>query len=127
GLAKLIDPPDAVFTSPKVRAKHTAQIVGDALDRKPVIWPVLADGPAHAVGVTLQNRRENTLMLVGHAPPLSATVRLLLSGRRGSCIDMKKAGCACVEFDQHADSGGVGTGVLLWLATPKMLAKLAGD
>ena len=116
GLAKLIDKPDVILTSPKVRAKHTAEIVGKAVDMKPETFEVLAHGPAAAVVSALAKRKEDSVIIVGHEPTLSEAIESLLFGEARGVIELKKAGCAALTVDPDAR-----TGRLIWLATPKIL------
>ncbi len=125
GLAKLIDRPDVILTSPLVRARQTADILGEVLHSEPRVLKALAYGPAGAVIGQLRRRREETVIVVGHEPTLSQVVEMLLTGNEPShFVQMKKAGCACVDTPLP-DHGVIGGGRLLWLATPRMLRGMA--
>jgi phosphohistidine phosphatase SixA len=69
----------------------------------------------------LAARSEASVMIVGHEPMLSELVeQVCTGGRRIGFVDMRKAGCACVEV-ALAPTGETTAATLLWLATPKML------
>lgn len=107
--------PDAILTSPLLRAQQTAQIVGDMLKVEPQVSELLNGGArledfAEAVGA---HRRAGCLLLVGHEPDFSGAIRRLTGG----VVDMKKAGIARVDCDRPED----GAGVLKWLAPPKLM------
>ncbi|MCE9591695.1 MAG: phosphohistidine phosphatase SixA [Planctomycetes bacterium] len=124
GLANLIEKPDAILTSPKSRAVQTAQIISGAFDMKVRTLPVLADGLDTAVVRAIARLRHESVLLVGHEPTLSRVVELLCAGHDAPpFVQMKKAGCACVEIVKG--SAGNTDARLLWLATPTMLRKLA--
>ena len=115
GLAAIIDPPDVIFTSPKVRAEQTAAIVGKVMDRKPLEMKELAGSSIEAIISRLAKVKEPRVMIVGHEPTFSRLVETLCTGGKAEqFVQLKKAGCACVLID-----GPFAT--LQWLATPKML------
>lgn len=122
GLAKVIQPPEALFTSPKVRAVQTAEIVGDVLGVKPQVldalsWPEVADIDSALKGVSV-----GSVMLVGHEPTLSGLIAWWCFGSHaGGVVVMKKAGCACVSryTDSHARC--------LWVLPPGVLRGLGRE
>jgi phosphohistidine phosphatase len=121
GLVRVVDCPDAIFTSPKVRARQTADIVARAFDIPPQVAAVLGDNDADAICDWLQRIDHDTVMLVGHEPSFSGIIEKLCTGSLGDFIEMKKAGCACLEVDVAARSA-----VLQWLAPAKLLVAM-GD
>src|SRR5689334_20895370 len=66
GLAALIDRPDVILTSPKVRAAQTAQILAKALGRQPQELDVLAGSSVPKIIGAVSDRTESTVVLVGH-------------------------------------------------------------
>jgi phosphohistidine phosphatase len=121
GLATFATPPDVILTSPKVRAVQTAQEAGSAFNRAVSVLDELASGPPADVLRALARRGEETVMIVGHEPMLSELVELVCTGgRRFGFVDIRKAGCACLDVALEPD-GQAATATLLWLATPKML------
>jgi phosphohistidine phosphatase len=112
---------DLVLVSPKERAKKTAEIASGewsgAQRKRLQLHPPLAEGfdaeqARRALGQVGEGGR---LLLVGHEPDLSGTVRDLTGGE----IDLKKGGVAMVRLD------GAG-GELALLLRPRELALIAG-
>jgi phosphohistidine phosphatase len=120
GLARVAQAPDAILSSPKVRALQTAREAAAVFGREVEIMESLADGPPEPALAALAARPEASAMIVGHEPMLSELIeQVCTGGRRAGFVDMRKAGCACLEVS--FDPAGATTGTLLWLATPKML------
>lgn len=125
GLASFAEAPELVLTSPKDRAKATAEIFAAAWDVSVEVSEALADGPVEDIEKLVARRRERSLMLVGHEPTLGVLVgSLCVSQPAPPFVQMKKAGCACVEIE-ISRAGEITGGELLWLATPGMLRKMA--
>lgn len=127
GLAKLIDKPDAIFTSVKTRAAQTADLLADVLGVSPRVLPMLAEGSDASLARAIARMKHKRVVLVGHEPTLSQTIGLLCAGEGShAVIELKKAGCACVEVEPRSSgTPGLPRAKLLWLATPKMLRRLA--
>jgi phosphohistidine phosphatase len=113
-LARLAPPLDAVVTSPYVRASETAEIVAQHLNLQD---NVVSDGKlepgfdANSLGKLLKGFPDaKALLLVGHEPDFSTTVRQLTGGR----IVLKKGGVAYVEISDSS----LKKGVLGWLVQP---------
>jgi len=125
GLRKLKVRPDLILTSPLRRARETAEILAQGLDRAKV--EVMAElSPAAEVKTVTQGLRSHArlkaLMLVGHQPGLSELASLLLTGlERRLYVDFKKGGVACIEAELGEDTPRC---VLRWLLTPKLLRSL---
>jgi phosphohistidine phosphatase len=110
---------DVIITSPLVRAKQTAEIVTKELKMKDRL---IED---HTLGldfdfeclrnVIANHRDKNAIMLVGHEPSMSRTIAQLVGGAR---LQLKKGGLAYVELASPSS----GTGELIWLIPPKVLA-----
>src|SRR3954471_18523438 len=103
----------AVYTSPKVRARDTARLACEALGCEPIDHEPLRQG------FTADDAREllhddERILVVGHEPDLSQVVYDLAGGR----IDMKKAGIAGVRM--HGTRGE-----LIVLLRPRELDRLA--
>jgi phosphohistidine phosphatase len=99
---------DICLTSPKVRAKRTAELACDALDCPVEEDERLAGGDFDPLEVAA-GRGE--VMLVGHEPDFSQAVALAT----GSRVKMKKGGLAAI--DDH---------ILHVLMRPKDLKQIAG-
>lgn len=97
-LPRLGTRPDLILTSPLVRARQTAEIVGECLG---VLDKVLLDkrlapgfGLKHLEKVMRDFAETGVLMLVGHDPDLSELVRSVTGGGR---LSVRKGGLAQVE------------------------------
>jgi len=103
----------ALLTSPYRRASQTAEAVAHALSLPAKIEPSLAPGfDAPALGALIEQHGGGDLMVVGHEPDFSATIRTVTGGD----VKMARAGFACVEIiDPHALRGE-----LVWLIPPKV-------
>ena len=124
GLARQLDPVTLLASSPAVRARQTAEIVGRALSprRRPKLWPELDLGSG-AASIFPRLRREvganETAVLVGHDPTLTEFVGLALTGQDVAFARLTKGGAACLEFPRAVRPGAAR---LLWLVTRKQLA-----
>jgi phosphohistidine phosphatase len=127
GLARVIDPPDLILTSPKLRARHTADIVAAAFGlRAEPLDDLGAEAPDRILR-KLQRYPQDTLLIVGHEPTFSRIVSLLCTADPDcDVIELKKAGCACVQFDPAPDSAPANPHArLLWLLPPAILRALS--
>jgi phosphohistidine phosphatase len=113
---------DFLATSPLVRAVQTAEIVAEAYGREvgETTTSLMPDAPLEEFEKWCAGVGAKKLVaVVGHEPHLSTLVTWLLSGKYDSCVRLKKAGAALLEFgsEVHRDSG-----TLAWLLTPRQLA-----
>lgn len=109
--------PDAIISSPKVRAAETAAHVADAFGMAVVEDPRLA-GPldVRILGEILHDAGESHRpMLVGHDPDFSE-LAADLSGV--ATIEMKKGALARIDVSTPIEPGG---GILRWLVPPDAL------
>ena len=111
--------PDAIVSSPKLRAEQTARIVADALGRKVVSSERLASG-FEVDGLRLlveETGSPERLMVVGHDPDFSELVADLCGT---GAVTLRKGALARVDVD--LDEGlGTGSGQLRWLIPPDLL------
>ncbi|MEO8570733.1 MAG: histidine phosphatase family protein [Chloroflexota bacterium] len=109
--------PDAVITSPKLRAAQTAEIVARQLEVAVATDPRLADGlDLDGVEAILRDAGDPIQpVLVGHDPDFSELVGELL-GWTG--IEMKKGAIVRVDIERPLAPG---EGSLAWLVTPDFL------
>jgi phosphohistidine phosphatase len=124
GLARLLPKSALVFTSPFVRARDTAHILGTVAKlRTPMEAPELASGtPAREAFELLRARKRAAIVLVGHEPDLGIFLSVALAGDRSSLkIAFKKGGAACLTF---ARGIGPGEATLKWLMPPRALRSL---
>jgi phosphohistidine phosphatase len=104
----------AVFASPKVRARDTARLACEALGGEPVEHPPLAGGFDRGEALALV-RPDERVLVVGHDPDLSQLVHDLTGARVG----LRKGGLAGVRVDG-------GRTELLALLRPRELARMGG-
>jgi phosphohistidine phosphatase len=122
GLASLVDRPDALLTSPLLRAKQTAALAAAAWGRiEPKETPALAGGSFEEQAAVLDRYPAHaTVAVVGHEPQLSALLARLLGSRHDDRLAFKKGGAALVDVAGHLAGGGQ----LVWFLPPKVLRKL---
>jgi phosphohistidine phosphatase len=106
----------ACYTSPKVRARETAELACRALNIEPVDETSLADGFSREDALPLLHAHDEDarVLVVGHEPSFSQLVHDLTGGR----VDFKKGGIAAVRVER-------GAGELLVLMRPRELEALA--
>lgn len=84
----------AVYTSPKVRARRTAELVCEALGVEPVVWEPLREGFDVADARELLYAGEGQrVLVVGHNPDLAQVVHDMTGAR----VDFKKGGVAGIR------------------------------
>ena len=123
GLASLVDRPDALLTSPLLRAKQTAALAAAAWSRiEPKETAALAGGSFEEQAAVLDRYpRDATVAVVGHEPHLSGLLARLLGSRHDDRLAFKKGGAALVDVPGRLAGGGQ----LVWFLPPKALRKLA--
>jgi phosphohistidine phosphatase len=86
---------DLVLTSPLARARQTAEIAASVLGIESRLreTPHLApSGDPRRLVAEIASSRRQSVLLVGHEPYLSGFISVLLSGRQGLGINLKKGG-----------------------------------
>jgi len=112
--------PDKIFASPRIRAKHTAEIIAAELERDIEISEEVNFGFS-VQGVKLLTDGMNDdaqVMFVGHNPSISQVVMQL----SGAHVAMKKGGLARIDLYSPLANKGE----LVWLIAPKVFDVL-GD
>jgi phosphohistidine phosphatase len=106
----------ACYTSPKVRARQTAELACAALNVEPQEVDVLANGfdRDDALELLLGHDADARILVVGHEPSFSQVVHDLTGGR----VDFKKGGVAAVRVERTASE-------LIVLLRPRELESLA--
>ena len=105
----------AVYTSPKARARDTALLACEALGEEPIVTPVLAEDfdVADAHDLLLGVEPDGRILVVGHNPDFAQVVYDLT----GAHVDFKKGGVAGVRLDRTR-------GELIALLRPRELAHI---
>jgi phosphohistidine phosphatase len=120
GMRKLGITLDLLLTSPLVRARETAAIVGRELGIEPWIADPLAPGcDAGRLSMAIESApgAKTRIMAVGHEPDLSQLIEALCGAR----AEMKKGGLARIALL----SLEARYGALLWLLPPAVLRAAA--
>ncbi|HLK04919.1 MAG TPA: phosphohistidine phosphatase SixA [Candidatus Acidoferrum sp.] len=124
GVAAIAEEADLFLSSPYVRAMQTAELFASAFDfpkekiRKTELLLPGADAGALFREIAKQKDAE-AVFCFGHAPHLDEVIAAVLGSKRDA-TSLKKAGVACLELRRVAPP----TGILAWLATPKILKNL---
>lgn len=118
GMQRLDMKLDMLLSSPLVRARQTAEIVGRVLACDMQIADELAPG-CDAAGLIelLRQQAAERVMVVGHEPDFSEMVGALTGGSR---VEMKKGALARVNLHSLT----IGNGTLMWLLQPHVLQTL---
>ena len=103
------------FTSPKVRARETADLACAALGVEPVVEASLSEGfdGRAALALMAAAGSDQRVLAVGHEPDFSQVVYDLTGAR----VDFKKAGIAAIRLDGSR-------GELIALMRPRELARI---
>lgn len=109
GLERLGHDPDAILTSPYVRARQTAELAVLALRRRApelkITDALLPDADCRSLLDELRRSGVERPLCVGHAPHLDNLVAYLIGAARPiTCLG--KAGLAIVETDDQGPPGG---------------------
>ena len=109
--------PDALLSSPKLRAAQTAEILGAALGLEVRLHDGLAGAvDLHGLAKILADLGDHGRpILVGHDPDFSDLASELV----GSTLGLKKGALARIDL---AAPPAPGEGILRWLVPPELLA-----
>jgi phosphohistidine phosphatase len=105
--------PTAVFTSPRVRARQTAQLACAALGIEPVDHPALGGGFTADAALTLCAGLE-VVLIIGHQPDFGQIVHDLTGARP----ELATGGVAGIRLDDG--------GTLITLLRPRALRLIGG-
>ncbi len=113
---------NAIWSSPLVRARQTAELLSPLLAHRRNIEIIddLSPGGDHTALLDRAARKDegDAIALVGHEPDMGAIGSRLLFGSPTYGMTFKKGGVACIETDDgHQPLGGV----LHWMLTPKQM------
>jgi len=122
GLARILDRPEALLTSPWLRARQTAAIAATAWGGpEPKETKALATGSFDALAEALDAHPEDaTVAIFGHEPWVSELLARLVGAKQSERLTFKKGGAALLDVPGRLAEGGS----LVWYLTPKLLRKL---
>jgi phosphohistidine phosphatase len=110
--------PDAIVTSPKLRARQTAELVADAIGIAVHVDDRLAGSlDPEMVGAITEHVGGTSIVLVGHDPDFS---ELLAALSGAEYLPMRKGTLARVDMGLPVQANG---GVLRWLLPPELIAE----
>ena len=123
GLLAMGVSPDKILTSPFVRARRTAEIVAEEfkVENRLEECDYLASGGDHGKLIDYINEHcgeAQDIMLVGHEPDLSHLISVLVAGRAGLGLTLKKGGL-CKVVVESLRYGRCGS--MEFLLTPRLM------
>ncbi|HUP83350.1 MAG TPA: histidine phosphatase family protein [Candidatus Limnocylindria bacterium] len=114
--------PDTILSSPKLRARQTANLVADALGVAVTSDERLAEEfDLGALAEMMAGVGSGSLMVVGHDPDFSDVLATLVGAAE---LPMRKGALARVDVQMPL---GPGCGVLRYLVPPELLPEQAED
>jgi phosphohistidine phosphatase len=118
--------PEAILTSPLVRARQTAEIIAEAMGGPaPRDTNTLATGDDDGLLKAVNAAGAGRVLAVGHEPTISMTLAFLLAGDDMAFrVEFKKGAAAMVVFPARAAGG---TGMLAWHLPPAAMRAMAGS
>lgn len=126
GLKVIVSDLHAIYTSPFVRAKQTADIVARAYGKESQVHELdeLMPG-AHFTSllpIAKKHSPHDRIALVGHEPDFSDLIARLIAGSPVPEIEMKKGAVCRVDIPAKPE---LGSGTLIWLLPPSVLRKIS--
>ena len=118
---------DGILTSPLVRARETAAPVAEALGSEELVIEtetLTPEADPKDILAEVDRRKLKRALLVGHNPHFGLLLGLLVTGKSGLQIEMKKAGLA--RFETGARAANVPASLRFFLP-PRILEMLGED
>ncbi|MBM4443153.1 MAG: histidine phosphatase family protein [Candidatus Rokubacteria bacterium] len=119
GLARRVPAPDALLTSPLLRARQTAALAAEAWGVEPEAERALVAGVDEIVDVLHRYPRDATIVLVGHEPTVSMLVATLADLASADAIGFEPGAAALLEVEAL----GPGGARLVWRLSPSAAAR----
>lgn len=127
GLARVVDRPGVILSSPNKRAHQTACLLSEVFDLPVEVEASLAHDEVRPIEAMLRRRDEAALAIVGHEPTLSRLVGKMLGiPPRDGELQLKKAGALVLHAPRHPHDVP-GPARLEMLLQPRALRMLAGE
>ena len=125
GIAALVERPDALLTSPWLRARQTAEIAAAAWGRSELVESESLAGGSFEEQAEVIDRypKDATVAVVGHEPHVSALLARILGCRDEDRLAFKKGGAALVDVAGRLADGGS----LVFFLPPRVLKRLGGS
>ncbi|MCI4366834.1 MAG: histidine phosphatase family protein [Thermoplasmata archaeon] len=129
GLSTLLKSRCVAASSPLVRARQTAEILGTWYRpaRSPELWKELRPESPASTALDRVARAippaGGAVLVVGHEPLLSRLIGLAVCGEGVPVIQCSKGGAIAVDFDAAVVPGG---GEIAWALTRSQLGRLSG-
>lgn len=101
--------PEAVLTSPVLRAKQTAKLVAKKLGRVGMIeapWLSCGMSPDTCLEELRSYAELSSLVVVGHEPDLSRTIAAFVGGADPGAIHVRKASLTAIDLRELKPGGG---------------------
>jgi len=126
GLRNLSIAPTHLLTSPLLRARQTADILHGLLRPRPAVHisDELSPGTAPEKLFSLLDSLppDSVVICIGHEPHLSMAAAILLTGKPGAWLSLKKAGACLIRLEEAVRPA---KGLLEWWLTAAQLRALA--
>ena len=115
---------DVIITSPRVRARQTADVLAESFKSKPAVTLSDSLAPAGTPTAVMQDitkhARRARIALVGHEPNIGELAARLIGAR--SPLEFKKGAICRIDFEVLPPKG---LGQLRWFVTPRMLRSIS--
>jgi len=111
---------DAIWSSPLVRTRQTAEIIAGEMKNKKAVVLVEELRPGGSSKklvqkISAQKKLPENLLLVGHEPDFSELLSLFVTGHAAGGFALKKGGLAKLEIEKLRPGK---CAILAWLLTP---------
>ncbi|HEX2165925.1 MAG TPA: phosphoglycerate mutase family protein, partial [Longimicrobiales bacterium] len=131
GLHRLVESIDVLATSPLVRTRQTAEIVGAEFGIREIAeLDELRPGSRASLFVEWMQDvgSKETIAIVGHEMQLLKLIGLMMMGTAVAVATLKKGGALMLDVRERGRShAGLRRGTLVWSLTPRQLRMLGGE
>lgn len=117
---------DAIYSSPLLRARQTAELAITSLARQPDVQftehLMVGENFQKLFDLLNAHAPSASILLVGHEPYVSQLISTLLVGNLDARVDVKKGSLTCVEVFSPVKPRA---GTLKWTLTPEIVGLMA--